>query len=64
MGNLPKESKHTHKVRVQAACFTLIEDCLYRQSFRGLYLRCLDSAEAQYVIAELHKGICGNHTGG
>ncbi|RVW26184.1 hypothetical protein CK203_107515 [Vitis vinifera] len=32
--------------------------------FTGPYLRCLGHSEAQYVLAELHEGICGNHTGG
>ncbi|KAL6335872.1 hypothetical protein AAG906_003497 [Vitis piasezkii] len=63
-GYLPEDSKHAHKVRVQATRFTLIEDCLYRRSFEGPYLRCLDSTEAQYVLAELHEGVCGNHVEG
>lgn len=29
-GELPKEENQVHKVQVQAARFTLIEDCLYR----------------------------------
>ncbi|RVW89210.1 Retrovirus-related Pol polyprotein from transposon 17.6 [Vitis vinifera] len=37
---------------------------LYKRSFTGPYLRCLGHSEAQYVLAELHEGICGNHTGG
>ncbi|RVX00391.1 hypothetical protein CK203_024529 [Vitis vinifera] len=34
------------------------------RSFTGPYLRCLGHSEAQYVLAELHEGICGNHSGG
>lgn len=63
-GDLLKQSKRAHKIQVQTARFTLIGDSLYRQSFGGLYLRCLNNAEAQYVLAELHEGICGNHIGG
>ncbi|RVW58468.1 Transposon Ty3-I Gag-Pol polyprotein [Vitis vinifera] len=37
---------------------------LYKRSFTGPYLRCLGHSEAQYVLAELHEGICGNHSGG
>ena len=47
--DLPEDSKHAHTVRMQAARFTLIGDCLYKRSFEGLYLICLDSTEAQYV---------------
>ena len=63
-GYLPEDSKHAHRVQVQAARCTLIGDCLYRRSFGGQHLRCLDSTEAQYVLAELHEGMCGNHAGG
>ncbi|KAL6312450.1 hypothetical protein AAG906_021666 [Vitis piasezkii] len=38
--------------------------CKLPRSFTGPYLRCLGHSEAQYVLAELHEGICGNHTGG
>ena len=61
---LPKDSKHTHKVRVQASRFTLIGGDLYRRSFGGPYLRCLIQPEIQYVISELHEGVCDNHLGG
>ena len=64
IGDLLEESNHAHKVRVQAAHFTLIGDCLYRRSFGGPYLRCLANTEAQYVLVELHEGVCCNHIGG
>ncbi|KAL6312809.1 hypothetical protein AAG906_022537 [Vitis piasezkii] len=63
-GTLPGDPKQAHKTRVQAARFTLIGGHLYKRSFTGPYLRCLEHSEAQYVLAELHEGICGNHTGG
>ncbi|RVW62086.1 hypothetical protein CK203_058942 [Vitis vinifera] len=61
---LPEEPKQAHKIRVQAARFTLIEGHLYKQSFTGPYLRCLNHSKALYVLAELHEGVCGNHSGG
>nr|CAN71856.1 hypothetical protein VITISV_012967 [Vitis vinifera] len=63
-GTLPKEPKQAHKIRVQAARFTLIEGHLYKRFFTGPYLRCLNHSEALYVLAELHEGVCGNHSGG
>ncbi|RVW73264.1 Pro-Pol polyprotein [Vitis vinifera] len=63
-GTLPEDPKQAHKIRVQVVCFTLIGGHLYKRSFTGPYLRCLGHSEAQYVLAELHEGICGNHTGG
>lgn len=61
---LPEDPKHTHKIGVQAACFTLIRDDLYRWSFGSSYLRCLTQLKIQYMLSELHEGICGNHSGG
>ncbi|RVW52759.1 Pro-Pol polyprotein [Vitis vinifera] len=61
---LPEEPKQAHKIRVQTARFTLIGGHLYKRSFTGPYLRCLNHSEALYVLAELHKGVCGNHSGG
>nr|CAN61463.1 hypothetical protein VITISV_005681 [Vitis vinifera] len=52
------------RIRVQVARFTLIGEHLYKRSFTGPYLRCLDRSEAQYILAELHEGVCGNHPGG
>ncbi|RVW72067.1 hypothetical protein CK203_054797 [Vitis vinifera] len=54
--SLPNESKQAHKIRVQVARFTLIEEHLYKRFFTGPYLRCLNHSEAQYILAELHEG--------
>lgn len=62
-GEAPKDGKQAHKLRVQAVRFTLINDQLYMRSFGGPYLKCLIDSEAQYVLAELHEGICDNHPG-
>ena len=45
IGDLPEESKQTHKIRIETAYFTLIEDNLYRWSFGGPYLKCLNDTE-------------------
>ncbi|RVW87310.1 Retrovirus-related Pol polyprotein from transposon 297 [Vitis vinifera] len=63
-GTFPRDPKQAHKVRMQAARFTIIGGHLYKRSFTGPYLRCLSQSEAQYVLAELHEGICENHSGG
>ena len=62
-GELPENGKQTHRLRIQAACFTLINDQIYRQSFGGAYLKYLSKSEAKYVLAKLYEGICGNHPG-
>ena len=63
-GTLPEEPKQAHKTRIQVARFTLIGGHLYKRSFTGPYLICLNHLEAMYVLAELHERVCGNHSGG
>ena len=41
----------------------LIRDVLYKRGFSLQYLRCLSHDEANDVMREVHKGICGNHLG-
>ena len=64
MGALLEDPKHAHKVQIQASRFTLIGNDLYRSSFGGPYLRCLIQPKIQYVLSELHEGVCGNHSRG
>ena len=51
------------KLKVQASRFVLIKNILYKRGFSRLYLRCLCHKEADYVMREVHEGICGNHSG-
>ncbi|RDX84093.1 Tf2-9, partial [Mucuna pruriens] len=37
---------------------------LQRQDFSSPLLRCVDPEEAEYVIKEVHEGVCGTHIGG
>ena len=60
---MPDEKEAARKLKVQAARFVLIKDVLYKSSFSRPYLRCLGNEEADYVMREVHKGICRNHSG-
>ena len=57
------EKEAARKLKVQAARFVLIKDVLYKRGFSRPYLRCLGNEEADYVMREVHEGICGNHSG-
>ena len=63
-GKLPNDRDKAHKVRIQSARFSMIDEHLYKRSLGGPYLMCLTPEQGQYVLAELHEGICGNHPGG
>ena len=51
------------KLKVQASRFVIIKDVLYKRGFSRPYLRCLVPKEIEYVMREVHEGICGNHSG-
>ena len=63
-GELPNDRDKAHKVQIQSARFFMIDGQLYKRSLGGPYLMCLTLEQGQYVLAELHEGICGNHPGG
>ena len=62
-GILPNKKEAPRKLKVWAARFVLIKDVLYKRGFSDLYLRCIGNEKAEYVIREVHEGICGNHSG-
>ena len=62
-GILQNEKEAARKINVRATRFVLIKDVLYKRGFSRPYLRCLDNEEEDYVMREVHEGICGNHSG-
>ena len=60
---LPDDKEVARKLKVQVARFILVKDVLYKRGFSRPYLRCLVLEEAEYVMREVHEGICGNHSG-
>ena len=51
------------KLRIRAAKYVLIDEVLYKRGFSQPYLRCLALDESNYVLREIHEGVCGNHSG-
>jgi ribonuclease HI len=62
-GRLPTEKTEARKLRIRASHFQLLDGILYKMGFSRPHLRCLSPEEANYVIREVHEGICGNHSG-
>jgi ribonuclease HI len=60
---LPSDPVEARKLKARSTRFTVIQGVLYKRGFSLPYLRCLDEAEADYVMREVHEGICGNHSG-
>ena len=63
-GILPNGKEAARKLKVQASRFVIIRDVLYKKGFSRPYLRCLSHEEADYVMREVHEGICGKHSRG
>ena len=63
LGILPDGKEVARKLKVQASRFMIIKDVLYKRGFSRPYLRCLSHEEADYVMREIHEGICENHSG-
>uniref|UniRef100_A0A803P9J6 Integrase zinc-binding domain-containing protein n=1 Tax=Cannabis sativa TaxID=3483 RepID=A0A803P9J6_CANSA len=62
-GKLPQDRSQSRKITAKAVRFTLYGSNLYKWSYSGPLLRCLNPTEAHYVLTELHEGECGNHLG-
>ncbi|KAA3465919.1 reverse transcriptase [Gossypium australe] len=58
------DKKELTKLQHKAARYTFIEGVLYRNGYSHSLLRCLAPSEAEYVMRQIHKGICGDHLGG
>ena len=62
-GSLPDEKDAARRLKVRASRFVMIKDALYKRGFSRPYLRCLSHSEAEYMMREVHEGICENHSG-
>ena len=58
---LPSNPKEASKLRARSARFTLLRGTLYKRGFSAPLLKCIGNEDANYVLREVHKGICGNH---
>ncbi|XP_076957139.1 uncharacterized protein LOC143632528 [Bidens hawaiensis] len=62
-GTLPEDKAEAQKIHHKALWYQIHDGVLFRKSFLGPLLRCVDMEESNYVIREIHEGICGLHAG-
>ena len=62
-GILPSDPKEASKLRARSARFTIHRGTIYKRVFFTPILKCLEKRDADYVLREVHEGICGNHIG-
>ncbi|XP_020230738.1 uncharacterized protein LOC109811395 [Cajanus cajan] len=63
-GKEPPEDSAARKLRTQAAHFSVIGTELYKRGFSTPLFKCIGLEQADYVLREIHEGICGSHSGG
>ena len=62
-GSLPDDPKEAAKIRARSARFTNHKGSLYKRGFFTPILKCIAGKDTEYVLREVHEGICGNHIG-
>ena len=62
-GTLPSDPKEASKLRARSARFIVHWGTLYKRGFSTPILKCVGKEDANYILREVHEGICGNHIG-
>ena len=60
-GKLPSDPKEASKLRARSERFTIHRGTLYKRGFSAPILKCVGKEDANYILREVHEGICGNH---
>ena len=60
-GTLPSDPKEASKLRARSARFTVHRGTLYKRGFSTAILKCVGKEDVDYILREVHEGICGNH---
>jgi hypothetical protein len=52
----------SQRVNIHSPWYTLIGGQLYQRGHTEPLLKCLKNFEAEYVLREIHEGVCKNHS--
>ena len=63
-GQLPEDKRQATLFRLKATRYILYDGRIYRRGFSIPLLKCVDLIEGNYILLEIHEGVCGNHSGG
>lgn len=61
---IPADAGEARKLQRQATKYAIIAGKLYRRGLANPLLKCLTPRQAEYVMTEVHEGVCGTHIGG
>ena len=62
-GTLPSDPKEASKLRARSTRFTIHWGTLYKRGFFAPILKCVGKEDANYILREVHEGICGKNIG-
>ena len=62
-GRLPDDPKEASKIRTRSSRFTNHKGSLYKRGFFTPILKCIAGKDVDYVLREVHEGVCRNHIG-
>ena len=62
-GILPSDPNEASKLRSRSTRFAILQGTLYKRGFSAPLLKCIGKEDSNYVLREVHEGICGNHIG-
>lgn len=57
----PKDKLKARKLRLRVARYVIIGKTFYKKGFSMPYLQCVLLEEAEYILREVHEGVCGDH---
>ncbi|XP_076946147.1 uncharacterized protein LOC143617492 [Bidens hawaiensis] len=63
LGTLPDKKAEARKIHHKALNYTLQNGILYRRSYLGPLLRCVEAHDVNYLLREVHEGIYGVYVG-
>lgn len=58
----PTFKEEAWKLKYKTFHYVLTDNALYKRDHSLSLLKCLDLEKENYVLREVHKGICGNHS--
>nr|XP_027122043.1 uncharacterized protein LOC113738985 [Coffea arabica] len=62
-GALPENKAEARRIQLRAAKYAYAGRTLYRRSYLSPWLKCVTLEEGDYVLREVHEGICAAHVG-
>ena len=60
-GLLPKDEAMVRKIQRRSKSYTIVSTKTYKRSVTGVLQRCVEPAEGQEILLDIHQGECGHH---